>query len=105
MSPADRECRSPATERYLVKTGNVGRWHLVICDDSRTYVHQTLGSFSDVNDCLVHLCANGATCVDQVAGYVCQCAPGYTGTYCQTSMTLILLLNAERLNYQYEMIM
>ena len=29
-------------------------------------------------------CLNGATCVDQVNSFVCQCQAGFTGSYCET---------------------
>ena len=38
----------------------------------------------EVKECLSAPCQNGATCVDEINGYVCHCASGYTGTYCQT---------------------
>lgn len=36
----------------------------------------------NVNDCPGHLCQNGATCVDGVNSYTCQCPPSFTGPYC-----------------------
>ena len=39
---------------------------------------------SDIDDCATRPCLNGATCLDRVNGFVCICAPGYTGPYCQT---------------------
>ena len=38
----------------------------------------------DVDECASGPCQNGGTCVDQVNGYQCQCAPGYTDLQCQT---------------------
>lgn len=29
---------------------------------------------------------NGATCVDQIDGYMCLCVPGYSGIQCQTDI-------------------
>ena len=40
---------------------------------------------TDINECASNPCLNGATCVDQVNRYTCNCVPGYTGTNCQTS--------------------
>jgi len=34
---------------------------------------------SNIDECLNHKCENGATCVDLVEAYQCQCKPGYTG--------------------------
>lgn len=36
----------------------------------------------NVNDCPGHLCQNGASCVDGVNSYTCQCPPSFTGPYC-----------------------
>ena len=38
----------------------------------------------DIDECASAPCQNGGTCVDQVNGYLCQCAPGYTDLQCQT---------------------
>ena len=40
----------------------------------------------DMNDCANHTCANGASCVDGVNSYSCNCPVGFTGTYCETGM-------------------
>ena len=40
---------------------------------------------TDINECASNPCLNGATCVDQVNRYTCNCVPGYTGTNCATS--------------------
>ena len=37
---------------------------------------------SDIDDCAVAPCLNGATCVDQLGGYSCVCVDGYTGLQC-----------------------
>ena len=39
---------------------------------------------SDINECDNNTCMNGATCVDEVNGYNCTCAVGYTGDRCET---------------------
>ena len=41
---------------------------------------------SDKNECSPDPCLNGATCVDGVNQYTCNCVPGYTGTNCETGM-------------------
>ena len=40
----------------------------------------------DVDECASGPCQNGGTCVDQVNGYLCHCAPGYVDLQCQTGM-------------------
>ena len=39
-----------------------------------------------VNFCLSNPCINGATCQPVYAGYICQCAAGYSGVTCQTDI-------------------
>ena len=41
--------------------------------------------FSDTDDCVDHLCENGATCNDSIADYDCICAEGFEGEYCANS--------------------
>ncbi|XP_065053009.1 fibropellin-3-like [Rhopilema esculentum] len=40
----------------------------------------------DINECESNPCKNGATCLNQINRYVCQCSPGYTGTNCETDI-------------------
>ena len=44
-------------------------------------------SFSDIDDCVNHTCANGGSCVDGTNSYSCVCTTGYTGDHCQTGNT------------------
>ena len=39
---------------------------------------------SDVDECLSDPCMNDATCKDELNGYVCNCAVGYSGNHCET---------------------
>ncbi|XP_063969437.1 uncharacterized protein LOC129282010 isoform X3 [Lytechinus pictus] len=43
---------------------------------------------NDRDPCENHQCVNGATCVESGLNYVCTCAPGWTGTNCQTPINL-----------------
>lgn len=38
----------------------------------------------DINECNGKPCKNGATCVNTVGSYRCQCASGYNGQNCQS---------------------
>ena len=49
--------------------------------------------FSDVNECAPAPCQNGATCVDLVGRYRCDCVTGYSGNNCETSTNFISLIN------------
>jgi len=42
--------------------------------------------FVDVDECDSFPCMNGATCVDNVDSFTCNCQSGYTGDTCQTGM-------------------
>lgn len=37
----------------------------------------------NIDDCPGNLCQNGATCIDGINSYTCQCPPTYTGMYCE----------------------
>jgi len=45
----------------------------------------------DINECSSDPCQNGATCKDDVNGYACGCADGYTGTLCETGNVILYL--------------
>ena len=38
---------------------------------------------NDIDYCAPEPCLNGATCMDQVEGYQCQCPPGWQGENCK----------------------
>ena len=37
---------------------------------------------SDEDDCQINSCKNGATCIDDIDYFKCECMPGYTGKDC-----------------------
>ena len=39
-----------------------------------------------MDECLPNPCKNGATCIDQVGDFQCQCLSGYTGETCQSGI-------------------
>jgi len=44
---------------------------------------------NNIDDCygaVPNQCQNGATCIDGVNSYTCQCAPGWTGRLCDQVM-------------------
>ena len=41
--------------------------------------------FSEINECASAPCQNGASCIDEVNGYSCECKEGYEGDNCETS--------------------
>ncbi|XP_052713224.1 von Willebrand factor A domain-containing protein 2-like [Crassostrea angulata] len=38
---------------------------------------------TEINECDSNPCQNGATCVDELNRYSCNCIPGYMGTHCE----------------------
>ena len=43
---------------------------------------------TDIDDCAQAVCMNGATCLDGVTSYTCQCARGFQGRFCEQSKTI-----------------
>ena len=39
----------------------------------------------NIDECESDPCQNGGTCNDDVNMYTCTCAPGYTGTHCEST--------------------
>ena len=52
--------------------------------------HITFPTTADIDECEAAPCLNGATCTDEVNGYSCECAAGYTGEDCETGMVMCL---------------
>ena len=56
-------------------------------------------ALADIDECAPAPCLSGGTCIDQVDGYTCDCAAGFTGVICETGKiiymmaTLLLLVN------------
>ena len=49
----------------------------------------------ETNECALNdVCQNNATCVDLIAAFMCDCAPGFAGTFCETG-TCIRLYQAQ----------
>ena len=38
----------------------------------------------DLDDCVNHNCSNGASCIDGINTYSCNCSAGFTGLNCET---------------------
>ena len=39
--------------------------------------------FADENNCATNECRNGATCVDVINGFRCECRDGFSGKFCE----------------------
>ena len=40
----------------------------------------------NIDECAVDPCENGATCVDGINDFVCECVPGFEGRNCQVNI-------------------
>ena len=38
----------------------------------------------DLDDCVNHNCSHGASCIDGINSYSCNCSAGFTGSNCET---------------------
>ena len=48
----------------------------------------------ETNECALNdVCQNNATCVDLIAAFVCDCAPGFAGTFCETGTCVDVFIN------------
>ena len=45
----------------------------------------------DIDDCAGQPCQNGATCIDAVNNYTCNCVDGYTGKNCSIGKNRVCL--------------
>ncbi|EGD75074.1 notch-1 [Salpingoeca rosetta] len=52
-----------------------------VCQDNGMV--SSTASCIDADDCLAEPCLNGGLCEDRVAGFYCQCPPGFSGERCQ----------------------
>ena len=50
---------------------------------------------ADIDDCAVQPCQNGATCIDAVNDYTCNCVDGYTGKNCSIGKNRVSVLSNE----------
>ena len=50
---------------------------------------------SDIDDCADQPCQNGATCIDAVNNYTCNCVAGYTGKNCSIGKNRVSVLRNE----------
>ena len=39
-----------------------------------------------IDDCESQPCLNGATCIDGISGFTCQCTSGFRGHFCQDNI-------------------
>ena len=53
------------------------------CSGSTVVLCQLHKIISTHTECRSFPCQNGGTCVNEISGYKCQCAIGYSGTSCQ----------------------
>ena len=49
-------------------------------------INDYIVNFSDIDDCAENPCWNGGVCVDGINVFTCDCAHGFTGDLCNTSM-------------------
>ena len=50
---------------------------------------------TDIDECDSNPCQNNGTCNDEVNGYTCTCAAGFTGTECAIGIFLFSKLSAK----------
>ncbi|OQR72387.1 fat cadherin-related tumor suppressor-like, partial [Tropilaelaps mercedesae] len=55
----------------------------------------------DIDECLHHICAQGATCINLLGGFECVCPPNVTGPFCSEHLQPPLIISS-RLNTTVE---
>ena len=50
-----------------------------------TFALSLLNFSVDLDDCVNHNCSNGASCIDGINGYSCNCSVGFSGEHCENS--------------------
>lgn len=48
---------------------------------------------TDIDECASNPCLNGATCLDRLNHFQCECMPGYSGTLCERNVSVSLILS------------
>ena len=51
---------------------------------SHAFALSLLNFSVDLDDCVNHNCSNGASCMDGINSYSCNCSAGFTGLNCET---------------------
>ena len=51
--------------------------------------------YADVEECASNPCQNGAECVDDINGFSCSCAAGFTGELCDYGRKSDANMNAQ----------
>ena len=59
--------------------------NILLCVCLFCFISVLLFQITDTNECDPNPCLNGATCIDGVNTYTCNCPAGYTGVNCETS--------------------
>lgn len=87
---ADDMFRNPTDLIETKETESKERLNTVV--QNLTLITRELNSLltmRDSDDCVGHDCKNGATCVDGLYKYTCNCAPGYTGEKCDIEASFV----------------
>ena len=53
----------------------------MVCESGRV---EMVTLFSEINECNSDPCLNGATCLDAINQFMCECVDGYTDDTCST---------------------
>lgn len=72
---------------FTVLTGEHSLSPILSCAESIIIVLS-----SEIDECSSGPCQNGAVCNDQLNSFTCDCAPGYTGTYCTEGKIIICFI-------------